>query len=75
MEGTIEMKNISFKVSVVGWNKGGGVKLALSIWGLQSGFPYGECFRFRLFQICINGPLKEAQLLKTADSENGGGEL
>lgn len=29
---------------------------------------------FLMFQICINGPLKEAQLLKTADNEKGGGE-
>lgn len=37
-------------------------------------FPYGQFLGFLLFRICINGPLKEAQLLKTADDEKGGGE-
>lgn len=53
---------------------GGGLCMAMSAWGVQSGFPYGQFLGFLLFQICINGPLKEAQLLKTADNEKGGGE-
>lgn len=53
---------------------GGGLCMAMSAWGVQSGFPYGQFLGFLLFQICINGPLREAQLLKTADNEKGGGE-
>lgn len=53
---------------------GGGLCMAMPAWGVQSGFPYGQFLGFLLFQICINGPLKEAKLLKTADNEKGGGE-
>lgn len=54
---------------------GGGLCMAIPAWGVQSGFPYGQFLGFILFQICINGPLKEAKLLKTADNKKGGGEL
>lgn len=75
MKGATEVwKNvISFKVlGCVGWV--GGLCMAMSTWGVQSGSPYGQFLGFLLFQICINGPLKEAQLLKTADNKKGGGE-
>lgn len=53
---------------------GGGLCMAMPAWGVQSVFPYGQFLGFILFQICINGPLKEAKLLKTADNGKGGGE-
>lgn len=53
---------------------GGGLCMAMPAWGVQSGLPSGHFLGFLLFQICINGPLKEAKLLKTADNEKGGGE-
>lgn len=48
--------------------------MTMPAWGVQSGLPSGHFLGFLLFQICINGPLKEAKLLKTADNEKGGGE-